>query len=106
MKNIMGLMKQAQEMQQKLQDVQQQLENQRIEGSSGAGAVRVKVDGKGRVKEVTLDPAFVKPEDTDILEDLIVAAVHDAEQKAEQAAQQRMADLTRGLPLPPDMKLF
>ena len=106
MKNIMGLMKQAQEMQQKMTDLQAELDHMSVEGSSGAGAVKVCVNGKGSVKSVTLDPAFVRADETDILEDLIVAAINDAAQKAEKIAQEQMADLTKGLPIPPNMKLF
>jgi len=106
MKNIMGLMKQAQEMQQKMEDIQAELDTMTIEGVSGAGAVRISVNGKGAVRRVSLDPAYVNPDDTEILEDLIVAAIHDATQKAEKISQEKMAELTKGLPLPPNMKLF
>lgn len=106
MKNIMGIMKQAQDMQKKMEILQSELDQLTIEGTSGAGAVKVCVDGKSRVKSITLDPAFVKADETDILEDLIVAAINDATAKAETLSQQKMAELTKGLPLPPGMKLF
>jgi nucleoid-associated protein EbfC len=106
MKDIMGLMKQAQAMQQKLQDAQAELENVEVEGTSGGGVVTVKVTGKGALKAISIDPSLLNADEKEILEDLIVAAMNDARGKADRAAQERMADLTKGLPLPPGMKLF
>jgi nucleoid-associated protein EbfC len=106
MKDVMGLMKQAQAMQQKLQDAQEQLETLEVEGVSGGGVVTVKVSGKGALKGIQIDPSLLNPDEKEILEDLIVAAMNDARTKAERAAQERMAEVTRGLPLPPGLKLF
>ncbi|QFU17424.1 YbaB/EbfC family nucleoid-associated protein [Microvirga thermotolerans] len=106
MKDIMGLMKQAQAMQQKLQDAQAALDNVEVEGTAGGGVVTVKVTGKGALKAISIDPSLMNPDEKEILEDLIVAAMNDARAKAERAAQERMAELTRGLPLPPGLKLF
>jgi DNA-binding YbaB/EbfC family protein len=106
MKDIMGLMKQAQAMQQKLQDTQAELENVEVEGTAGGGVVTVKVSGKGALKAISIDPSLMNPDEKEILEDLIVAAMNDARGKADRAAQERMAELTKGLPLPPGMKLF
>ena len=106
MKDIMGLMKQAQAMQQKLQDAQAELGNVEVEGGAGGGAVTVKVTGKGELKAVNIDPSLMNPDEKEILEDLIVAAMNDARGKAERAAQERMESLTKGLPLPPGLKLF
>ena len=106
MKDIMGLMKQAQAMQQKLQDAQDEHENLEVEGASGAGVVTVRVSGKGQLKAITIDPSLMNPDEKEILEDLIVAAMNDARGKAERAAQERMAEVTKGLPLPPGLKLF
>jgi nucleoid-associated protein EbfC len=106
MKDIMGLMKQAQAMQQKLQDAQAELENVEVEGASGGGVVTVKVTGKGALKAISINPSLLNADEKEILEDLIVAAMNDARGKADRAAQERMADLTKGLPLPPGMKLF
>ncbi|HZH53395.1 MAG TPA: YbaB/EbfC family nucleoid-associated protein [Microvirga sp.] len=106
MKDIMGLMKQAQAMQQKLQDAQAELGNLEVEGSAGGGAVTVKVSGKGETRAISIDPSLMNPDEKEILEDLIVAAMNDARGKADRAAQERMAELTKGLPLPPGMKLF
>lgn len=106
MRDMMGLMKQAQAMQQKLQDAQAELENVEVEGSAGGGVVTVKVSGKGVLKAISIDPSLMNADEKEILEDLIVAAMNDARGKADRAAQDRMAELTKGLPLPPGMKLF
>ena len=94
--DIMGLMKQAQAMQQKMADLQSELDG---------GSVSVTMTAKGDVQGLTLDAALLVPDEKEILEDLIVAALNDAKAKAERAAQERMQDLTKGLPLPPGMKL-
>jgi DNA-binding YbaB/EbfC family protein len=106
MADIMGLMKQAQAMQQKLQDAQVELENLEVDGSAGGGVVTVKVSGKGNLKAINIDPSLMNPDEKEILEDLIVAAMSDARAKAERVAQERMASITKGLPLPPGLKLF
>jgi nucleoid-associated protein EbfC len=106
MRDMMGLMKQAQAMQQKLQDAQAELETLEVDGSSGGGAVTVKVTGKGQLKGITIDPSLMNPDEKEILEDLIVAAMNDGRTKAERVAQERMQELTKGLPLPPGLNLF
>ncbi|MBM6596203.1 YbaB/EbfC family nucleoid-associated protein [Microvirga pudoricolor] len=106
MRDIMGLMKQAQAMQQKLQDAQAELETVEVEGTSGGGVVTVKVTGKGQLKAISIDASLMNPDEKEILEDLIVAAMNDAKGKADRAAEERMAALTKGLPIPPGMKLF
>jgi DNA-binding YbaB/EbfC family protein len=106
MRDIMGLMKQAQAMQQKMEGVQAELDNMEVEGASGGGVVTVKVTGKGALKAIAIDPSLMVPDEKEILEDLIVAAMNDARVKAERAMQERMAEITKGLPLPPGMKLF
>lgn len=106
MKDIMGLMKQAQAMQQKLQDAQAELDNLEVEGTAGGGVVAVKVTGKGSLKAISIDPSLMNVNEKEILEDLIVAAMNDARGKADRAAQERMESLTKGLPLPPGLKLF
>ncbi len=106
MKDIMGLMKQAQGLQQKMADMQAELDTIMVEGTSGGGAVTVVSTAKGEVKSVSLDPALLVPEDREILEDLIVAALNDARGRGERTMQERMAEVTKGLPLPPGMKLF
>jgi DNA-binding YbaB/EbfC family protein len=103
--DIMGLMKQAQAMQQKMADLQSELDGVQVTGASGGGSVAVTMTAKGDVKALTLDPSLLVPDEKEILEDLIVAALTDAKAKAERAAQERMQELTKGLPLPPGMKL-
>jgi DNA-binding YbaB/EbfC family protein len=106
MKDIMGLMKQAQAMQQKLQDAQAELDTLEVEGAAGGGVVTVTVTGKGSLKAINVDPSLLNADEKEILEDLIVAAMNDARGKADRAAQERMEELTKGLPLPPGLKMF
>ncbi|MEM1019873.1 MAG: YbaB/EbfC family nucleoid-associated protein [Sphingomonadales bacterium] len=109
MKNLMSMMKQAQEMQEKMQEkmasLQDELEAMSVEGAAGAGLIKVTANGKGIIKSISVDPSLVDKEEIDVLEDLIVAACNDAKGKAEEANQEKMADLSAGLPLPPGMKL-
>jgi DNA-binding YbaB/EbfC family protein len=105
MKNIVGLMKQASEMQKKMEEMQAHLESMRVEGSAGAGMVRVVLSGKGQLLGVTIDPKLADPADMEMLQDLIVAAHADAKRKAEAAAAEQMQAVTGGLQLPPGMKL-
>ena len=105
MKNqLAGLMKQAQQMQDNMKKMQEQLAGVEVEGQSGAGMVKVIVTCRNEVKRVTIDPSLVG-DDKDMLEDLVVAAVNDALRRAEQTAQERMGSVTSGLPLPPGFKL-
>jgi nucleoid-associated protein EbfC len=106
MKNIFGMMKQAQELQSKMAELQAELETMEVEGTSGGGLVKVTLTGKGSMPKISIDPSLVKAEETEILEDLIVAAHGDAKQKAEKAMAEKMQAITAGLPLPPGMKLF
>src|SRR3954447_14124056 len=106
MKDIMGLMKQAQAMQQKLQDAQAELDSVDVEGSAGGGMVTLTMSAKGQLKSVSIDPSLLNADEKEIVEDLIVAAANDARAKADRATQERMAEVTKGLPLPPGLKLF
>ncbi|TXM76994.1 YbaB/EbfC family nucleoid-associated protein [Methylobacterium sp. WL69] len=106
MRDLMGMMKQAQAMQEKMAALQGELDTVEVSGASGGGAVWVTMTAKGQVKGVQLDPAMMNPDEREILEDLIVAAMNDARGKAEQVAAERMGELTKGLPLPPGLKLF
>ncbi len=106
MKDIMGMMKKAQELQGKMQQMQAELAEMEVTGQSGGGLVRATMTGKGDVKGMKIDPSLLKPEDADMLEDLIIAACADAKGKAENAMQEKMAEATKGLPIPPGMKLF
>ena len=105
MKDVMGLMKQAQAMQAKLAETQTALEQLEVEGQSGGGLVRVVMTAKGQMKGITLDPSLIKEEEREILEDLIVTACDDARRKADRAAEEKMKAVTAGLPLPPGFKL-
>jgi nucleoid-associated protein EbfC len=105
-KDIMGLMKQAQAMQQKMADLQSELDGLEVEGAAGGGLVKVTATAKGAVRAVQIDPSLLVPDEKEILEDLLVAALNDARTKGDRVAQERMGDLTKGLPLPPGLKLF
>lgn len=99
------LMKQAQEMQSRLSDAQGRLDTIEVEGEAGAGLVRVRATAKGEVRGLTIDPSLFVPEERQVVEDLIVAAIQDAQARAAAAAQAEMAKVTDGLELPPGMKL-
>ena len=105
MKDIMGLMKQAQAMQAKMADMQAELDNVLVEGRAGGGMVVVTLTAKGAMKGVKIDASLLKPDDGEMLEDLIVAAHEDARRKGEEALAEKMKSVTAGLPLPPGMKL-
>ncbi len=105
MKDLMGLMKSAQAMQGKMQEAQAELERLEVEGQSGAGLVRVTLTAKGQMKALAIDPSLLKADEEEILEDLIVTAHEDARRKAERLTEEKMRDVTAGLPLPPGMKL-
>lgn len=106
MAGMMDLMKQAQAMQTKMQEVQAELERLEVEGQSGGGLVRVTLSAKGQMKGVALDASLLKPDDKDMIEDLIVAAHDDARKKADRLVEERMKSVTAGLPIPPGLKLF
>lgn len=97
MKDMMSVMKQAQEMQKKMQDAQSQLEEIEVTGSSGGGAVTVTFNGKAEARRVTIDPELMNPEEVEILEDLVTAAINDAKSKAEQEAQKAMQGAMGGM---------
>ena len=104
--NIMQMMKQAQELQAKMQEMQAELDILEVEGIAGAGAVVVRLSGKGELRALKIDKALLKPDEGDILEDLVIAAHKDARTKSDAALAERMKAVTGGLPLPPGMKLF
>ena len=100
------LMKQAQEMQQKMLEAQERIATITAEGSAGAGMVKATADGKGTLTALTVDPSLLDgTEENEVLEDLIVAAVNDAVDKAQSAGQAEMAKITEGMGLPPGMKM-
>jgi DNA-binding YbaB/EbfC family protein len=106
MKNFTQMMKQAQELQGRMAEMQAEMERTTVEGRSGGGMVTVTLNGKGDMAGVKIDPSLIKPEEAEILEDLIVAAHSDAKTKVEEAMKEKMKALTGGLPLPPGLKLF
>ncbi|WP_340109341.1 YbaB/EbfC family nucleoid-associated protein [Pikeienuella sp. HZG-20] len=99
------LMKQAQEMQTRMAEAQAQLDRIEVEGEAGAGMVKAAVSAQGSLRSLSIDPTLFKPEDREVVEDLIVAAVRDAQEKASARAAEEMGKLTEGLQLPPGMKL-
>ena len=105
MVNIGNMMKQAQQLQKKMAEAQDKLNEIEVEGSSGGGLVKVIATAKGNFKRMTIEDSLMKSDEKEILEDLIIAAINDAKQKGENAAQEEMKSLTGGLPLPPGMKL-
>lgn len=105
MKNLGQMMKQAQKLQERMQEIQQELAAMEIDGTSAAGMITVTLSGKGEMRGVKIDPSLVDPSDKEVLEDLIVAAHNDAKAKSEEVMKQKMSELTGGLPLPPGMQM-
>ncbi|MEW6677353.1 MAG: YbaB/EbfC family nucleoid-associated protein [Pseudomonadota bacterium] len=99
-----NLMKQAQQMQENMQKMQAKVAEMEVEGSAGAGLVKVVMTGKHDVKRISIDPSLLA-DDKDMLEDLVAAAVNDAVRKVEAMVQEKMASVTAGLPLPPGFKM-
>ncbi len=105
MVNIGNMMKQAQQLQKKMAEAQDKLNTIEVEGVSGGSLVKIITTAKGEYKRISIDESLLKVEEKEILEDLIIAAINDAKQKAEVVAQEEMKSITGGLPLPPGMKL-
>lgn len=105
MMNFGKMLKQAQEMQTKMAELQQRLAEAEVSGAAGGGLVNVVMTGKGAVKQVKIDPSLAVPGEVEVLEDLVVAALNDARAKADALSQEEMQKLTGGLNLPPGMKL-
>lgn len=106
MADFLGLMKQAAELKSKMEAMQAELDQIEVEGMAGGGLVTVRLSGKGDMKGVKIDETLIKPQEKEIVEDLIVAAHADARRKAEMLLAEKMKTVTGGLPLPPGMKLF
>ena len=106
MPDFMGLMKQAAQLQTKMQEMQAELDQIEVEGIAGGGLVAVKLSAKGEMKALSIDASLLKPGEKEIVEDLVVAAHSDARRKAETVMQEKMKSLTGGLPLPPGLRLF
>ena len=106
MADFMGLMKQAAELKSKMEAMQAELERLDVDGTAGGGLVTVRLSGKGEMKSVKIDDSLIRPQEKEIVEDLIVAAHADARRKAEALVQEKMKDVAGGLPLLPGLKLF
>ena len=106
MADFLGVMKQATQLQAKMQEMQAELDQITVEGAAGGGMVTVTLTAKGDLKGVRIDDSLIKPGEKEIIEDLIVAAHADARRKAEALLAEKMKSLTGGLPLPPGLKLF
>ena len=105
MKNLANMMKQAQEMQTKMAEMQEKLAEMEVTGVSGGGMLEVRMNGKGEMRGLKIDPALVDPNETEVLEDLIMAAANDAKAKVEELTREQMREITGGLNLPPGMSL-
>lgn len=105
MKDLMGMMQKAQQLQERAQQVQAEAAETIVEGSAGAGLVSVSLTAKGDMRAVKIDPSLLKPDEAEILEDLLVAAHADARRKGEEFLSEKMSEITAGLPIPPGMKL-
>ncbi|MEK9725699.1 MAG: YbaB/EbfC family nucleoid-associated protein [Rhodospirillaceae bacterium] len=105
MTNLGQMLKQAQQMQAKMQEMQETLAELEVVGSSAAGMCQVTLNGKGEAKRVKIEPALVNPDDAEVLEDLIVAAINDAKAKAEERTREEMQKITGGLQLPSGFQL-
>ena len=105
MKNVSDMMKQVEAMQSRMSEMQAKLEAASVTGQSGGGLVKATLNGKGAMTGLAIDPSLLKPDEKEILEDLIVAAHADAKGKVEQVMAQEMKSVTGGLPLPPGLKL-
>lgn len=106
MRDLMGMMGQIKQLQEKMQQMQAELETTEVSGTSGGGLVTVTLNAKGDMRKVAIDPSLLKPEEKEIVEDLVTAAHADARAKAERLVQEKAGALTGGLPLPPGLKLF
>jgi nucleoid-associated protein EbfC len=104
--DMMKLMKQAQQMQSRMADMQAELEASLTEGQAGAGMVKITMTGKGALKGITIDPSLMKEDEKEILEDLIIAAHNDAMARNARLMEDKMKTATAGMPIPPGMKLF
>jgi nucleoid-associated protein EbfC len=106
MADFLGLMKQAAELKSKMETMQAELELIEVDGTAGGGLVTVRLSGKGEMKSVKIDDSLIKPQEKEIIEDLVVAAHADARRKADALVQEKMKNVAGGLPLPPGLKLF
>lgn len=105
MRDLMGMMGKVKEMQEKMGQLQDEIAETIVEGTSGGGLVKLTLNGKGVMQGLTIDPSLLKEDEVEVLEDLLVAAHNDAKGKADAISAEKTAELTAGLPIPPGMKL-
>ncbi len=105
MRDLMGMMGKVKEMQEKMGQLQEEIAETIVEGTSGGGLVKLTLNGKGVMQGLTIDPSLLKEDEVEVLEDLLVAAHNDAKGKADAISAEKTAELTAGLPIPPGMKL-
>lgn len=105
MKDLSEMMKQAEGLKARMQALQERVAAIEVEGVAGGGMVKVRLNGKGFAKSASIDKALMKPEESEIVEDLVVAAINDAKARLEAQAAEEMKAITAGLPLPPGFKL-
>lgn len=105
MKNLGAMMKQAQQMQSRMTELQEEIEHFESEGQSGGGMITVRMNGKFDIQGISIDPSMIDPEDPELLADLITAAFNDAKTKIDTFKQEKVQEMTGGLPLPPGFKL-
>src|SRR5262245_64051894 len=104
--NLMKMMKQAQELQGRMQQMQEELASLQVDGQSGGGLVKVTLNGKMEPRAVKIDPSLIKPEEAEMLEDLLLAALQEAKAKVEAALQDKMKEVNGGLPMQPGVQLL
>lgn len=105
MNDMTNIMKKAKEMQQKMQQIQDEMANLKVTGTAGGGLVSITLNGQNIISEVKIDPSLIKPEESEILEDLIMAAHNEAKEKISTAMAEKTQNITAGLPIPPGFKL-
>ncbi|NBX52382.1 MAG: YbaB/EbfC family nucleoid-associated protein [Proteobacteria bacterium] len=103
--DIKGLMRQAQQVQEKMKKIELELANKEYEGSSGGGMVKVIINGSGIAKKINIDPSLIAKDEIEILEDLIVASFNDAKKKSDDSSSDAIKSATAGIPLPPGFKI-
>jgi DNA-binding YbaB/EbfC family protein len=106
MRDLMGMMGKMKELQERMQNMQAELERLEVTGVSGGGMVSITLTAKGGLKKVVIDPSLLKPEEKEILEDLIAAAHAEARRKGDALVEEKAKEMTGGLPIPPGLKLF
>jgi len=103
--DIKGLMRQAQQVQEKMKKIELEIANKEYEGSSGGGMVKVIINGSGIAKKISIDPSLLAKDEIEILEDLIIASFNDAKKKSDDSSSDAIKSATAGIPLPPGFKI-